>query len=430
MRRKIIYFAVAAAAACASTVQASGYRIPEQSLNSTALSSAYVANAFDADAAYYNPANMSWMYNGTSIEGGLTFINLPSVSYRDNRTPTYNGDSEKENFLIPNFYFVSKDYNNFRFGMAVVFPAGLAKQWEDPFPKTFAEEFSMTVAEANPSVSYKFNDMFSAAVGARMLYGEATVKSQGTVIAVPAGGLGGGVPPTDEYTYISRELEGDTIEAGYNLALTIRPTDKLNLAATYRSKVDMDMEGDGTLSASGSFPNGIIPGAGYQGSGDVSVPVPAVLALAVSYSFEKATVEFEYDRTYWSAYEQIDINYSRDLYHPVLTTAFDNPVPKNWDDVDAFRLGLTYSWNDNLKLMGGAGIDGNPIPVSTLSFDLPDSDAWFLSFGFRYKMEDISFGAAYLYAQKDDRTVVNSALNGEFTDGSSHLLSASVAYQF
>jgi long-chain fatty acid transport protein len=36
---------------------ASGYRIPEQSLNSTALSSAYVANANGADAAV---ADLEW----------------------------------------------------------------------------------------------------------------------------------------------------------------------------------------------------------------------------------------------------------------------------------------------------------------------------------------------------------------------------------
>lgn len=430
MKKRITCLALTTAAACASTVYASGYRIPEQSLNSTALSSAYVAYALDADAAYFNPANMSWMADETAVEGGLTYIHLPSISYKDNRTPAFNGESKKENFFIPNAYLVSPDYNNFRFGLAVVFPAGLAKQWDAPFPRTFAEEFSMTVVEANPTVSYKISDMFSAAVGVRLLYGDATVKSQGTVTAVPAGAMGAGVPPTDEYTYISRDLDGDTYETGYNLALSVRPTKNLNLAATYRSKVDLDMEGDGKLSASSSFPYGMIPGSMYQGGGSVSVPVPAVLSLAASYSFAAATVEFEYDRTFWSDYEQIDINYDRNLFHPVLTAAFDDPVAKNWDDVDAFRLGVTYNLNENLRLMGGAGIDGNPIPDSTLSFDLPDSDAWFVSFGFRYKIDSLSFGAAYLYAKKEDRTVVNSTLNGEFTDSASHLLAVSVAYTF
>ena len=38
----------------------------------------------------------------------------------------------------------------------------------------------------------------------------------------------------------------------------------------------------------------------------------------------------------------------------------------------------------NLTLMAGGGIDGNPVPDESLSFDVPDSDAWFASLGFRY----------------------------------------------
>ena len=156
MRKQIIALIMAGIAAGASSAYASGYRIPEQSLNATALSSAYVANASDADAAYYNPANMSWMNDGTGIEVGFTYIYLPSITYRDNRTPAFNGTSESEHYVIPNLHIVSPDYNNFRFGLSIVTPAGLSKEWEDPFPRTFAEHFSMTVVEANPTVSYRF----------------------------------------------------------------------------------------------------------------------------------------------------------------------------------------------------------------------------------------------------------------------------------
>ena len=99
--------------------------------------------------------------------------------------------------------------------------------------------------------------------------------------------------------------------------------------------------------------------------------------------------------------------------------------------MDAFRLGYTFQWDKSLALMAGVGIDGNPIPDASLSFDLPDSDAWFISFGCRYKMDDkLSFGAAYLYADKDDRTVQNSTLYGNFSGASSHLLALSVSYTF
>ena len=81
--------------------------------------------------------------------------------------------------------------------------------------------------------------------------------------------------------------------------------------------------------------------------------------------------------------------------------------------------------------MAGGGIDGNPIPDESLSFDLPDSDAWYASIGLRYKWrEQWSFGAAYLHARKEDRTVRNSTLDGEFSGAASHCLSLSAAYRF
>ncbi|MES9958202.1 MAG: hypothetical protein ABW120_00385 [Sedimenticola sp.] len=50
--------AVACGIALLTTGQAhaGGYKIPEQSVNSTALSAAYVANAQGPDSSYYNPA--------------------------------------------------------------------------------------------------------------------------------------------------------------------------------------------------------------------------------------------------------------------------------------------------------------------------------------------------------------------------------------
>ena len=418
--RKITIFLTLLAISYASTALASGYRIPEQSMNATALSNAYVANANKADAAYYNPANMSWLGQGTHVDAGLTYIHLPSISYQDARTPAFNGESEKENFVIPNLHLVSPDMNNFRIGFSLVAPAGLSKRWEDTYPKTFAEEFSMTVVEASPSVSYKISDMFSVAGGVRFIYSDATVKSNGTI------------PVTStEYTTISRELDGDTFEYGYNVALAAKPIDNLSVALTYRSKVDLDMEGEGKLNATPSFPSGMIPPGSYNGDGSVSVPLPAVLAFGISYTIDRSTVEFAYDRTFWSDYETLDIDYASTIYHPVLKSAFDDPIAKDWDDVDAFRLGYTFQWDEALALMGGVGIDGNPIPDSSLSFDLPDSDAWFFSFGARYDVDEkLSMGAAYLYASKEDRTVQNSSVNGEFSGAASHLFALSATYIF
>ena len=62
MKRTFSVLALASIFA-AGSARASGYRIPEQSYDSTAKAGANIASAQNADAAYYDPANMSWMDN-------------------------------------------------------------------------------------------------------------------------------------------------------------------------------------------------------------------------------------------------------------------------------------------------------------------------------------------------------------------------------
>jgi long-chain fatty acid transport protein len=53
--------AAAAVSVAATGLEASAYKLPEQSVRSMALSAAYVAGTVGADTSYFNPANMGWL---------------------------------------------------------------------------------------------------------------------------------------------------------------------------------------------------------------------------------------------------------------------------------------------------------------------------------------------------------------------------------
>ncbi|MBW1749705.1 MAG: outer membrane protein transport protein [Deltaproteobacteria bacterium] len=412
--KKTIAVATLGLLVVAGTAYGSGYRIPEQSVNSTARAGANVAYTPSADAAFFNPANMSWFEDRAYFEVNATYIGLKGISYSDNRTPMFNGKSEYEYFILPSFFAVSPDYNGFRVGLSLDAPAGLSKKWNQPYPRTFAKEFSLEVLEANPTVSYKTCDMFSLAVGIRAIYSHATVKSAG-LISRDHGGV-----------TASRDMDGNTWEVGYNLAATVRPVDNLNLAVTYRSNINLDLEGDALLLTSAAFAGSPI----YQGSGAVTVPLPAVLAIAGSYTFfDQLTFELEYDRTFWSKYETLDFVYPTSLGNPFLTGAFDLPKAKDWDDSDTWRISVSYDINA-FTLMAGFAVDNNPVPDATLAFDLPDSDAKLYSLGLRYQINaDFDLGIAYLYDDKDSRSGVNEMVNGTFDDAGAHLVTVGFSYK-
>lgn len=390
--------------AAAGPALASGYRIPEQSLNSTARAGGYVAYTPGVDAAYYNPANMSWLENRWAVEADATWIHLSSINYTDDRNPAWSGDTEAEDFFMPTFFAVSPEYNDFRFGLSFTAPGGLSKCWQEPYPRTFAEEFSLKIFELNPSVSYAFNDRFAIGAGVRGVYVDGKVTSNGR---------------TNSGFSAVRDMDGDALEAGYNLALTVRPMDNLNLSVTYRSNVDLGIEGHADL-----LTNLAVPSSTYAGDTGVEIPLPAVLAVAVSSTFfDQLTVELTYDRTYWSEYEQLDFTYPHAFANPILAGAFDDAKLKYWQDTDAWRLSLTYDTKNNFIFMAGFAIDENPVPAEYLGFELPDSDALLYSLGVRYRInESMEMGIAYLYDDKESRTVDHETISGTFDDASAHLI--------
>lgn len=391
----------------AATLLASGYRIPEQSLNSTALSAAYVAGANGADASYFNPANMVFMGGSAEIEMAFTYINLAQIKYADASSAALNGDSKKEHFYVPTMHYVSPMMGNWRYGLSIVAPGGLSKRWDTTYQMAKAKEFTLKVIEVNPTASYKVNEQFALGFGLRGVYTDGVIQMQGTA-------LGG-------YT---NKMEADSIDFGYNLAMSYKPVKDLTLSATYRSKVDLTVKGSA---------KGQIAGTAFSSDANTQIPLPASLALAAAYTMDKTTVEFVFERTYWSAYDSLDI----DFVETVPDTVFGAASPKEWKDVNAYRIGISHQYSDALKLMAAFAIDKNPVPDNKVSFELPDSDAKLYSVGFEYKLDkQMSIGLAYLYDVKESRrvntrTISNPAgVNGEFTNAAAHLVTASLKYKF
>lgn len=394
-----------------SILLAGAYKIPEQSLNSMALGAAYVAHTDGADTAYYNPANMAFMGDQQFAEVGVTWAHLPRNEF-EGTVAESSGESEIENLQLPFLHYVAHPIDNLRWGASLTVPEGLTKRWETPSQKLQAEEFTLKVIEVNPVVSYKVSDNFAVGGGLRFIYSEGVVKSDGIGTPMP----------------IKREMEGNTVEVGYNLAITYKPTSDMNLAATYRSNIDLNEEGEANL---------YLANMGNHYDASVMVPLPAALNLAVSKTWQdKYTLEFNYERTYWSAYKELDFDYDRTLPNAILTAAFDNAKTKNWNDTNTFRLGLTAEVTDRVTVMAGYAKDETPIDKKYVSYELPDSDADIYSVGVRLQAnEHLSWGVAYLHDVKESLDITAADANdngivGKFTKGGVDLLTVGVAYRF
>ncbi len=212
-------------------MSANGFKIQEQSLNATALSSAYVAGARGADASYYNPANMGfkndWGENKHEFEFAFSLINIPGFKFQ---VPTTNqglssitymkygglvgqvkpllealglslipgrielqhtkpdtamvdGSTGDTNFMLPKFFYKSKTYNGFTFGASFIAPSGLAMKWNG-LGGEFLQDVFIFLIEFAPSISYTYRDRISVGFAPRLLYGMGKFNN---IVYVPLG---------------------------------------------------------------------------------------------------------------------------------------------------------------------------------------------------------------------------------------------------
>ncbi|WP_345975356.1 outer membrane protein transport protein [Sulfurimonas sp. HSL3-7] len=398
MKKLLVVSAVAA-----TSLMASGYKIPEQSLNSTALSGAYVSNTSAADAAYYNPANMAFMSSDKHLELNAMYIHLNPIEFSGSvgGSEDHTAESASEDFVIPQIYVVSTpldENEDFRLGLSVNAPAGLSKRWPSGVEAAFAEEFTLKVIEVNPTLSYRIMDNLAIAVGARFVYSEGIIKTSSE---------GGGL-----------DLEGNSWDLGYNLALSYKPYESWGMALTYRSNVDLTEEGGDTFTH---------PTYGTMTTpASVTVPLPAVLTIATDVDVTDSTnLELVYERAFWSAYDELNIKI------PAFGTLPGQPADKSWEDTNTVRLGLTQELDDYFDLMLGLAYDETPVPEKTLGFELPDSNAIIFSGGIRWAVNDaFDIGAAVLYDAKEDRTVSSDTIDGTFSGSSALLVSVGLGYRF
>ncbi len=394
----------------ASVLMAGGYKIPELSLNAVALSAANIAQNHSADAAYYNPANMVFMSDAQRVEADLMYIGLNAPNYKATGVEI---DAKDEKFIVPSVHYVSGKAGEARVGLSVISPAGLSKRWSDAPAVYSAEEFTLQTVEINPSVAIPIGDKAALACGFRIISSEGIVKSTSPIA--------------------SRDMSGSSLDYAYNLAWSYKPTSALDIALTYRSQVNLTEEGDATLSFR-DMTNRFGGGAGAlytsQSGSTVTIPIPATISAAVAYTFaSQTTVEVVYEKNMWSAYNQLDFDYSGSV-NPVTNIVFGTPVTKDWKDTTVYRLGITQEL-DAFTLMAGAVIDETPVPEETFSFELPDSNSLSLSLGGRYKIdEQLSVGLAGLYSMRESRSVTNSSILGEFTNANVLLVSAGLEYKF
>jgi long-chain fatty acid transport protein len=396
-----------------------GFTVFHQGTGAMAQGNAFVAEADDPSAIFYNPAGLNQLKKPEVYFMGL--LNAPD---REFHGPAGQFSQTNHRIFKSGAFYATYPFNDaVSVGIGLFSPFGLASHWPPTWEGRYLTTFgSLKTYNLNPVISIKPFNRFSVAFGLNVLWTSVELKRKIPVAIGPFT-----LPDGESY------LSGDSQGFGFNLGALLEVVDGVKVGLSYRSHIAVNYKGDLEL----TLPS-LIPGP-RKIPATAHLTFPPFVTAGISVSRFKPFV-FNFDATWtgWSSFDEIRVNLSQPI---IGATGPTSTVlqPKNWHNSWTFRFGMNYQVTQRIKLRAGYTYDLSPIPDETFDPQIPNANQHIFAVGGDVKINRFTLGLAYSYVLAEDRTKNNmigfngvpvpQQANGLYKSDA-HSLGVSLAYHF
>lgn len=376
LKNKIIAFGVLCALCVPQLAGAEGFAINEWSAEGVAMGGARMFAEGDAANVAYNPASITKV-DGEAFKVSATYISPHGEYdlYNKNGDVIDSGTNRVHFGFAPGTYYVKKLNNKDWFGIGAFSRFAMVSEFErDSDVSTNAFLSRLNGVSVTPTFAHKFDDKWSAAVGAEINYVGLTMEKN-LILDAPT------------------HTKGESYALGWNAAANYAFDDKNEIGVVYRSRIKHSMEADfNAYNVPLTDTSGLPTGQFTDFSGDAygEVTLPESWHIGYSHKFnDKTRVELNAVRTGWDTYKNLDIMLSG-------TGGMDGLVsnPKNWEDGWRYAIGVEHKLSDKYTLMAGFAYDESSIPYDGGDFMVPTGNRKTYSIGARYNDKDQTLAIA------------------------------------
>jgi len=363
---------------CISTSAfAGGYRVALQGQQATGMGHASVAMTDSAEVVFFNPASMSSLEKSAYFSTGISLINS-STKYQNALT---NSTAETNNPTgTPLYLYYSRKFDQkISYGLAIYTPYGNSVEWEkDWVGSHLVNNISLKTISVQPTISYKVNNMVSIGGGPTYINGQVEFNRNLTSSLIDE---------NRDRSNVNIEGSGFTTW-GYNVGLLLKPSAPLAVGVNYRSRSDLKAKGE--TAHFNNIQNSLETTYPAETAFDAKLVLPAELTVGVAYDLNKiTTMAVDINRTFWSAYKNLNIEFETGL------TSYN---PRNYEDANVYRIGIQHKLNGNLTVRAGAYYDNSPIQEGYYAPETPRNDSKGLTAGASFKMsKNLDFDVSFLY---------------------------------
>ena len=173
-----------------STAWGAGFALVQQGTAAMGQGNAFVADASDASAVYYNPAGLNQLKRAQFYQA--TFFNYPDREYSGEGQ-----DSQTNHRIYKSMtaYFAVPVHDRVALGIGFFSPFGMGTAWPPTWQGRYLTTFSRLQTYAlNPVISVKVLDNLSLAGGVDVLWSKVHLKRKSPVV------FRGGPSPTPKST--------------------------------------------------------------------------------------------------------------------------------------------------------------------------------------------------------------------------------------
>lgn len=364
LKNKVLALGILCALGLPQAAGAEGFAINEWSAEGVAMGGARMFAEGDAANVAYNPASITKV-DGEAFKVSATYLSPHGEYdlYNENGDVIDSGTNRVHFGFAPGTYYVKKLNDKDWFGIGAFSRFAMVSEFErNSAVSTNAFLSRLNGVSVTPTFAHKFDDKWSAAVGAEINYVDLTMEKNATLTpwAVPT------------------HTKGESYALGWNAAANYVFDDKNEIGVVYRSRIKHSMEADFNVYNHPIYGN--ISGDAY---GEVTLPESWHIGYSHKFN-DKTRVELNAVRTGWDTYKNLNIMLSNVGY------GFDEPQnnPKNWEDGWRYAIGVEHKLSDKYTVMAGFAYDESSIPYNGGDFMVPTGNRKTYSIGARYNDKD------------------------------------------
>ncbi len=384
MKKYLLALGAVAAMMVPQVAGAEGFAINEWSAEGVAMGGARMFAENDAASVAYNPASITKV-KGEALKNSVTYLS-PHGEY-DLYKNNANIEAGK-NVVHPGWagstFYVKQVNDKDWFGIGAFSRFAMVSEFERKSIASNNAFFSrLNGVSLTPTYAHKFDDKWSAAVGAEINYAGLELQKN-----INSGKLG------------TTQIKGESYALGWNAAANYTFDDKNEMGVVYRSRITHSLEAD-------------LKGYGLPG-GDVFTDAYGVVTLPDSWSIgynhkfdDETRVELNATRTNWSTYDALNIKFGA----PILgqTSSY---ADKNWESGWRYAIGVEHKLSDKYAVMAGFAFDESSIPYDGGDFMVPTGERRTYSIGARYNDEKQTVAIALGWMDVGSLSFKGGALDG------------------